>query len=153
MSAAFERYIGIDYSGAETCESSLKGLRVYMADRTTEPREVAPPPSPRWYWSRKEIAHWLVECLSEQITTLVGIDHGFSFPLKFFEKYGLPHDWSAFLDDFQEHWPTDEKNTYVDFVREGVGRKGRKIGIFASRSYGLACYSRGEPRGTQGDCT
>lgn len=40
MSAAFERYIGIDYSGAETCESSLKGLRVYMADRATEPREV-----------------------------------------------------------------------------------------------------------------
>lgn len=46
MSAAFERYIGIDYSGAETCESVLKGLRVYMADRATEPREVAPPPSP-----------------------------------------------------------------------------------------------------------
>jgi hypothetical protein len=31
MSAAFERYIGIDYSGAETRESSLKRLRVYMA--------------------------------------------------------------------------------------------------------------------------
>ena len=44
MSAAFERYVGIDYSGAETCESSLKGLRVYMADRATEPHKVAPPP-------------------------------------------------------------------------------------------------------------
>ena len=44
MSAAFERYIGIDYSGAETCESGLKGLRVYMGDRATEPRKVAPPP-------------------------------------------------------------------------------------------------------------
>jgi len=30
---AFDRYIGIDYSGAETPISSLKGLRVYMADR------------------------------------------------------------------------------------------------------------------------
>lgn len=119
MSAAFERYIGIDYSGAETCESSLKGLRVYMADRATEPREVAPPASPRKNWMRKAIAHWLVERLSEPVTTLVGIDHGFSFPLKYFEKYGLPHDWSAFLDDFQKHWPTDEANTYVDFVREG----------------------------------
>ena len=119
MSAAFERYIGIDYSGAETCESSLKGLRVYMADRATEPREVPPPPSPRWYWSREKIAHWLVECLSEPSPTLVGIDHGFSFPLRYFEKYGLPHEWTAFLNDFQEHWPTDEKNTYVDFVREG----------------------------------
>jgi len=118
MSAAFERYIGIDYSGAETCESSLKGLRVYMADRGTEPCEVAPPPSSRWYWSRKEIAQWLVERLSEPVATLVGIDHGFSFPLQYFEKYGLPHDWPAFLDDFQKHWPTDEVATYVDFVRE-----------------------------------
>lgn len=25
----FELYIGVDYSGAETAESSLKGLRVY----------------------------------------------------------------------------------------------------------------------------
>ncbi len=30
---AFDRYIGIDYSGAETPVSSLKGLRIYMADR------------------------------------------------------------------------------------------------------------------------
>ena len=28
---AFSRYIGVDYSGAETPESSLKGLRVYRA--------------------------------------------------------------------------------------------------------------------------
>jgi hypothetical protein len=60
MSAAFERYIGIDYSGAETCESSLKGLRVYMAERATEPREVAPPASPRKTWTRKAIAQWSV---------------------------------------------------------------------------------------------
>ncbi len=30
---AFDRYIGIDYSGAKTPTSSLKGLRIYMADR------------------------------------------------------------------------------------------------------------------------
>lgn len=60
-----------------------------------------------------------MERLSESPATLVGIDHGFSFPLKYFEKYRLARDWSAFLDDFQRHWPTDEKNTYVDFVREG----------------------------------
>jgi hypothetical protein len=119
MSKAFERYIGTDYSGAETCESSLKGLRVYMADRANEPSEIAPPSSPRKNWTRKAIAHWLVEHLSEPVATLVGIDHGFSFPLRYFEKYGLPHDWPAFLDDFQEHWPTDEAATYVDFVREG----------------------------------
>jgi len=29
MAPAFTRYIGIDYSGAQTPEASLKGLRVY----------------------------------------------------------------------------------------------------------------------------
>jgi hypothetical protein len=43
-SAAFERYIGIDYSGAETPAVSLKGLRVYLADRTVPPVEMLPPP-------------------------------------------------------------------------------------------------------------
>jgi hypothetical protein len=119
MTAAFERYIGIDYSGAETCESSLKGLRVYVADRANVPREISPPPSPRKNWTRKAIAYWLIERLSEASPTLVGIDHGFSFPLRYFEKYDIPHDWPTFLDDFQKHWPTDERNTYVDFVREG----------------------------------
>jgi hypothetical protein len=120
MSKAFEGYIGIDYSGAETCDSSLKGLRIYTADHSGEPREVAPHRSPRKHWTRKQIAQWLVERLSESPATVVGIDHGFSFPLRYFEKYDLPHDWPSFLDDFQKHWPTDEDNTYVDFVREGV---------------------------------
>lgn len=124
MKPAFNRYIGIDYSGAETCESSLKGLRVYAADPLNEPCEVAPPPSLRKYWTRKAIAQWLAGRLSEEPLTLVGIDHGFSFPLQYFEKYGLPHDWTAFLEDFQEHWPTDEDSTYVDFVREGECGKG-----------------------------
>ena len=43
----FERYIGIDYSGAEVATASLKGLRVYAADRSAPPVEVPPPPSPR----------------------------------------------------------------------------------------------------------
>ena len=29
IKARFSRYIGIDYSGAQTPDSSLKGLRVY----------------------------------------------------------------------------------------------------------------------------
>ena len=97
MSAAFERYIGIDHSGAETCESSLKGLRVYAADDSNDPREVAPPPNARKNWTRKRIAHWLVERLSEPSVTLVGIDHGFSFPVKYFEKYKLLREWQSFL--------------------------------------------------------
>jgi hypothetical protein len=45
----FERYIGIDYSGAETPESSCRGLRVYAAEGSGTPVPVQPPPSPRRY--------------------------------------------------------------------------------------------------------
>ncbi len=88
-----------------------------------------PPPSPRKHWTRRGIAEWLIEQLSENGTTIVGIDHDFSFPLQYFETYRLPHDWPAFLDDFQRHWPTDKDNTYVDFVREGIhGNGAARIG-------------------------
>lgn len=49
----------------------------------------------------------------------VGIDHGFSFPLRYFEVHHLAPDWPTFLKDFQRHWPTDEDHLYVDFVRDG----------------------------------
>src|SRR6516165_136223 len=120
----FCRYIGIDYSGAQTPTASLKGLRIYVAEGDAPSVEVAPPPSPRKYWSRRGIAEWLVERLAEDAPTLVGIDHGFSFPLRYFEAHGLKPNWPAFLDDFQLHWPTDDDHAYVDFVREGVLGKG-----------------------------
>lgn len=123
MNPIFGRYIGIDYSGAQTPSSSLKGLRVYAADRLSPPQEVAPPPSPRKYWTRRGIAEWLVDRLAEETLTLVGIDHGFSFPLQYFEKHELPLDWPYFLDDFQRHWPTDE-DIYIDFVRDGSSGNG-----------------------------
>ena len=116
----FERYIGIDYSGAEVPTASLKGLRVYLADRIATPHEVPPPPSLRKYWTRRGIAEWLVERLSESPPTIVGIDHGFSFPMAYFKKHGLRHDWPAFLDDFCLHWPTDGDHLYVDFIRDGL---------------------------------
>lgn len=115
----FSRYIGIDYSGAQTPISSLRGLRVYMTDRKAEPVEVHPPPSPRKHWTRRGLSEWLRDRLRESISTLVGIDHGFSFPIAYFEKYKLSGNWDEFLDDFQYHWPTDGDRVYVDFVRDG----------------------------------
>lgn len=121
---AFQRTIGIDYSGAETPTASLKGLRVYLAEGEALPQEVLPPPSTRKYWTRRGIAEWLAERRAEDVPTLVGIDHGFSFPLRYFEAHGLPPDWPAFLDDFQRHWPTDEDHTYVVFARDGTAGRG-----------------------------
>src|ERR1700730_10409879 len=96
----FTRFIGIDYSGAQTPTASLKGLRVFMAEGDSPPVEVPPPLSPKKYWTRRGIAEWLVERLAEDVSTLVGIDHGFSFPLRYFEVHGLVPDCPSFLDDF-----------------------------------------------------
>src|SRR5664279_675021 len=69
----FERYIGIEYSGAKTPESSLFGLRIYVADSTNPPHAVEPPPSTRTHWTRRGVAEWLCEELAKDIPTIVGI--------------------------------------------------------------------------------
>ena len=124
----FERYIGIDYSGAATPNTSLKGLRVYMALAGMAAQEVLPPAGARKYWTRQGIALWLAQQLAQDIPTIVGVDHGFSFPLRYFEQHNLAHDWHAFLSDFQHHWPTDLDGIYVDYVRDG------SVGSGASRT-------------------
>lgn len=91
-----------------------------MAARDAPPVEVLPPAGAKKYWTRRGVAERLGEILSEDHTTLVGIDHGFSFPLRYFTEHQLRLDWREFLEDFQRHWPTDEDLTYVDFVREGI---------------------------------
>ncbi len=124
----FKRYIGIDYSGAQTAEAGLKGLRVYVADRESPVTEVLPPGGSSRYWSRRGVAAWLVEQLdlarSKQSPVIIGIDHGFSFPRQYFETHGLAPDWPAFLEDFQHHWPTDEPETSVDSIRRGERGQG-----------------------------
>jgi len=45
------------------------------------PAEVPPRPTPKKYGTRCGIAEWLMERLAEGVPILVGIDHGFSFPL------------------------------------------------------------------------
>lgn len=116
----FARYLGIDYSGAQTPTSSLRGLRLYSASPTTPPVEIPPPTGPRKYWTRRGLAEWLAAELRAGPPTLVGIDHAFSFPQPYFDKYQLSGDWPAFLDDFHRHWPTDGDHIYVDFVRDGL---------------------------------
>lgn len=131
----FQRYVGIDYSGAQAPESSLKGIRVYMGTHSQEPTEVLPPPSPRKYWSRRGLAEWLAQILCEGPPLIVGIDHGFFFPLQYFEAHQIPHNWPTFLEDFHQHWPSDEENISVDFIRKGF------CGKAASRM-GLSCWRR-----------
>jgi hypothetical protein len=120
----FRRYLGIHYSGAETPDSGLKNLRVYSATPDTPPQEVLPPPGPRKYWSRRDLAHWLAQELAGDMPTIVGIDHALSFPLRYFEVHRLAPDWMVFLEDFHRHWPTDAPHTYVDFILNGARGEG-----------------------------
>jgi hypothetical protein len=120
ITSSFSRYIGIDYSGAKTADDSLKGLRIYQATTKELPEEVTPPPGKRKYWTRRGLAELLARWLAEEVPTLVGIDHSFSFPLRYFEVHLLKPEWGAFLDDFHRHWPTDREHMYVDFIRDGL---------------------------------
>jgi len=92
------------------------------------PAEILPPPSPRKYWTRRGLAEWLAAELCDGPHTLVGIDHAFSFPQPYFDKYQLSRDWPTFLDDFQQHWPTDGAGTWVQDILHRPG------GISAARS-------------------
>ena len=110
----FQRTIGIDYSGAETAFDGIKGLRVFMTDITKpdEPAYEIPPTSGEEYWTRRELSKWLIKELAESIPTIAGIDHAFSFPDLYFEKYKkyFARDWGEFLKDFRKHWQTDRVN-------------------------------------------
>ncbi len=122
--SSFARYIGIDYSGASAPTQSLPGLRAYVANGENLPVEEPPPPSPRRYWTRRGLAEWLNLVLSDRIPTIVGIDHAFSFPRQYFDRYGIEKSWDTFLDDFCAHWPTDEDHVFVDLVRDGFAGHG-----------------------------
>lgn len=119
----FQRYIGIDYSGAQTPESRLKALQVYKASRDSEPAKVSTPTEGAKNWSRLEVAQYCYQALEAREPIIIGIDHGFSFPLSYMQRYGIT-SWDQFLDDFMRHWPTADPHTYVEFVRDGNPRTG-----------------------------
>ena len=59
---------------------------------------------------------------------------------RYFERHRLALDWPAFLDDFQRHWPTDKKHTYVDFVRDGI--EGNGAARQGSKNWRRLCEER-----------
>ena len=119
----FSSYIGIDYSGARAAVSRLPGLRVFKASHYSEPARVPSPAGGNRNWTRKEIAHWCLEQINTDDPVIIGIDHGFSFPTSYMERYRI-ESWDRFLDDFQEYWPTDGDEITVAFCREGNKRSG-----------------------------
>lgn len=120
----FRRYLGIDYSGAATATTPLPGIRVQSAEGPGSPPAEIPGPGPGGRWNRRDLALWLAAALEDGPPTIIGLDHGLSCPLAYFERHGLPPDWDAFLGDFTRHWPTDRPGVTVRSLRPGNARSG-----------------------------
>jgi hypothetical protein len=56
----------------------------------------------------------LTETLRDGPPTVTGIDHGFSFPTRYFARYKIATDWDSFLEDFCAHCPADQKGATVE---------------------------------------
>jgi hypothetical protein len=122
----FETYVGIDYSGAGHRGTRTASISVYLATGDQRPREIKSPASTsrkRRNWNRLEVFQWLNELFETQRNVIVGMDHGFSFPISYFDRYGIG-TWDQFLDDFTSHWPTHEENVTVTDLRVDSRRKG-----------------------------
>lgn len=121
----FNTYIGVDYSGAATPTHRTPTLQVYHADVTREPQPVLTPAASESKcrnWNRSELAEWL-EATLQQEAVIVGIDHGFSFPCSYFDRYKL-RTWDEFLNDFVQHWPTIGREATVEAFRAKSQRSG-----------------------------
>ena len=107
----FDRYIGVDYSGAGAPNSRQNGLQVMEAFPGRVAAYSADPHGTfdKYRWNRADVAEFLIERLGSGIPTIAGIDHGFSFPKSYFDKYQLGN-WNDFLQDFERYWPTQNQS-------------------------------------------
>lgn len=119
----FTRHIGIDYSGAQTPGSRLKGLKVYEGRDGNAPDKVGTPAEGSKNWTRLEVAQFCAAAIETGEPVIIGIDHAFSFPMSYMKRIGI-ETWDQFLDDFMRHWPTADPYTYVDSLRDGNPRTG-----------------------------
>lgn len=117
----FEQYIGVDYSGAGTPDAPVDGIRVCRAKQGELPRPHDNPALRRSRWCRAELAEWLISVLEESGSTIVGIDHAFSFPA---EELGSLADWDEFLEWFCGRWRTDHET-----VSEAIGAVAAPDGV------------------------
>ena len=92
----YHKFIGIDYSGAESPNRRRKNICVFSASP-----DYPSTPVREGFWSRAEVAAHLIEAFQSNERALVGIDHGFSYPLEYFNAHQL-QDWDALLTHVYE---------------------------------------------------
>jgi hypothetical protein len=112
----FERYIGIDYSGAKAPVSQLSSIQVYAASSAEHPISVPVPSVGARHWCRKDLAAWCIRELTRGVRCIMGIDHGFSFPMSYMQRHAIK-SWPQFLEHFHTLWPTERDHMYIDFIR------------------------------------
>ena len=119
----FKNFIGIDYSGAKNPISRLAQLQVYLSDGRDPPRKVEPLQKGKKNWCRQEVASYIRQILISQNETIIGIDHGLSFPYAYFIRNNLKN-WHQMLRSFSEKWMTNAEYSTVDEARARVGSPG-----------------------------
>lgn len=93
----FQRFIGIDYSGADSPLTARPNMAVFEASRGS--RSAAPVPG---YWSRKSVFDYLVSLLDGE-PALIGVDHGFSWPVEALDHLGLT-SWPELLQHVETQY-------------------------------------------------
>ena len=91
----FQRFIGIDYSGAESPLLARKNIVVYHASVDDKGRAKG-----RAGWSRKTVFEYLTSALDGD-SALIGIDHGFSWPVEALEHWKL-ESWPDLLEHIEK---------------------------------------------------
>lgn len=153
--ASFEEYIGIRYSGRQEPDRPIKGLQVFRAQGDEPPFQEHQRTSADGQWSRQSLAEYLFERLREGPSTIVGLDHAFSFPVSFLDRYKLD-TWWQFLRDFEEHWPahqTSLRDLLPGNEREGDPTEQRLTGRWGAYEPSIFRWSRSDGRDTRGRAT
>jgi hypothetical protein len=99
MVSAFERFIGVDWSGAQDCShGSIRVAELCRADR--HPRLLDPRPFGKPYWTRSAVFNY-IKSLDDR-RTLVGLDFCFSLPGP--AREGSLPPWEEEPNDAQSLW-------------------------------------------------
>lgn len=115
----FQRYIGIDYSGASHRQKTLRKLGSSIAVCVLPASGEAPDLTKRW--SRAELTEWLKRELGpDKPRTIIGLDHGFSLPEPVFQLTSC-QTWTDLLSWFQSLYNTTlghPESLTIDAVRK-----------------------------------
>lgn len=95
----FERWVGIDWSGAAT-RSERVNLAVARGDSRELELELVHPPSAKRKWTRNEALDFLFELLKHPEPHLIGVDAAFGFPAGFARAWIGVEDWTAMVKEF-----------------------------------------------------